>query len=413
MKKITGKIYSFVKERYLRITNSISFYPAIIMLLFLGFSIISISFDFSETGKSLKSQLEWLKLRDSSTARIIASSIVTGIISLTVFSFTMVMIVLNQTASQMSNRILDNLIGSRFQQVVLGIYIGTIVYALFLLSTIRDIDSGIQIPAFSTYFLILLTIIDLFIFIYFLHYITQSVRYEVIIRKTHDQTRNSMGKYCSLEIEPAAPPPFQKGYPLRAEKSGIYTDFNRTILKKLCTEQGFSAFIIHPPGTFILKGLTVLETSEHISDDEIKKRIFDAITLQNSETIEENYQYGFRQLSEVAVKALSPGINDPGTAVLIMRALFSLFTFRMCHFPDNVIMDEDKNPRIFTKELTFENLFIETLLPIWDYGRNDRMIQQELYRLLTQLQDIAPNDAVKYLLQEVKQVNQPTGYSRS
>jgi uncharacterized membrane protein len=413
MKEIPGKIQRLLKEWYLKVTNSIAFYPVIIMLLFLAFSYLSISFDFSETGKSLKSQLEWLKLRDSSTARIIASSIVTGIISLTVFSFTMVMIVLYQTASQMSNRILDNLIGSRSQQVVLGIYIGTIVYALILLSTIRDVDSGIQIPAFSTYFLILLTIIDLFIFIYFLHYITQSVRYEVIIRKTHDQTREAMGKYCSLEIEPAAPQSFSDGYPLRAEKSGIYTDFNKTILKKLCSEKGFSIYIIHPPGTFILKGLTVLETSEPIYDDEVKKRILDAVTLQNSETIDENYHYGFRQLSEVAVKALSPGINDPGTAVLSMRALFSLFTFRICHFPENVIKDENKKTRIIWKELSFENLFTETLLPIWNYGKEDRMIQQELYRLLTQLQDIAPNDSVTYMLQEVTQVNRPTAYSRS
>jgi uncharacterized membrane protein len=412
MKEIPGKIQRLLKEGYLKITNSIAFYPVITMLFFLALSFLSISFDFSEAGKSLKSQLEWLKLRDSSTARVIASSIVTGIISLTVFSFTMVMIVLNQSASQMSNRILDNLIGSRSQQVVLGIYIGTIVYALILLSTIRDVDSGIQIPAFSTYFLILLTVIDLFIFIYFLHYITQSVRYEVIIRKTHDQTRESMSKYCSLKVEPAAPPVLRNAYPLRAEKSGIYMGFNKAILQKLCTENGLSIYFLHPRGTFILKGLTVLEASEHMPDD-IKKRIRDAVFLQNSETIDENYQYGFRQLSEVAVKALSPGINDPGTAVLSMRALFSLFTFRICHFPENVIMDENKKAQIISKELTFENLFTETLIPIWNYGKEDRMIQQELYRLLTQLQDIAPNESVKYLLQEVRQANRSTDYSRS
>lgn len=402
MKEIPGKIQRLLKERYLKITNSIAFYPAIIMLLFLALSFLSISFDLSDTGKSLKSQLEWLKLRDSSTARNIASGIVTGIISLTVFSFTMVMVVLNQTASQMSNRILDNLIGGRFQQVVLGIYIGTIVYALVLLSTIRDIDSGIQIPAFSTYFLIFLTIVDLFIFIYFLHYITQSVRYEVIIRKTYDQTKDSMSEYCCLDAEPAESPHIQNGYPLRVERSGIYTGFNKNILNKLCTEHDFSIYIIHSPGTFILKDFTVLESSKHLPD-EIKTRVLDAIFIQNSETIEENYQYGFRQLSEVAVKALSPGINDPGTAILSMRALFRLFTFRICHFPVNAIMGEDKRARIFTKESTFENLFAETLLPIWDYGRKDRMIQQELSLLLTQLLDIAPNDAAKYLLQEVKQ----------
>ncbi|MGE5457835.1 MAG: hypothetical protein ACM3RX_05735 [Methanococcaceae archaeon] len=47
---------------------------------------------------------------------------------------------------------------------------------------------------------------------------------------------------------------------------------------------------------------------------------------------------------------------------------------------------------------TIENLFAETLVPIWDYGRKDSIIQQELYLLLTQLQDNAPNDAVKYFL---------------
>lgn len=403
MKGNPGKIQRLLKEVYLKITKSIAFYPAIILLLFLALSFLSISFDLSETGKSLKSQLEWLKLRDSSTARNIASGIVTGIISLTVFSFTMVMVVLNQTASQMSNRILDNLIGGRFQQVVLGIYIGTIVFALVLLSTIRDIDSGIQIPAFSTYFLIFLTIVDLFIFIYFLHYITQSVRYEVIIRKTYEQTRNSMRKYCSLDDEPAEPPHFQNVYPLRIERSGIYTGFNKNILNRLCAEYDFSIYLVHSPGTFILKDFPVLESGKPLSD-EIKTRVLDAIFIQNSETIEENYQYGFRQLSEVAVKALSPGINDPGTAVLSLRAIFRLLAFRMCHYPDNAILGEDKNARIFTKELTFENLFAETLLPIWDYGKKDRMIQQELNLLLTQLQEIAPNDAVNYLLQEVKQV---------
>lgn len=158
------KIKIWTKNIYRQAVNSIAFYPAIM-------------------GKQFKSQLHWLRLRDASTARSIISSIAAGIITLTVFSFSMVMIVLNQTASQLSNRILDKLIGSHFQQVVLGVYVGTIVYAFFLLSSIRDIDSGIRIPALSTYLLILITILDVFLFIYFLHYITQSVKYVVIMAK--------------------------------------------------------------------------------------------------------------------------------------------------------------------------------------------------------------------------------------
>jgi uncharacterized membrane protein len=403
MKVIPGKIQRFLKNSYVNITNSIAFYPILIMLVFLILSYLSISFDFSEKGKTLKSQIGWLRLKDSSTARVIAASIVTGIISLTVFSFTMVMIVLNQTASQMSNRILDNIISSRFQQIVLGIYIGTIIYALFLLSTIRNVDSGIHIPSLSTYFLILLTIIDLFVFIYFLHYITQSVRYEVIIRKTHNQTRVSMQKYCSVEKEPSDHTYPENGYPIKANRSGIYTGFGKRVLLKLCMDHDFTIRIPLIPGTFILKGTTLIESSVQLNGD-IKKKVYDALFIGNSETIDENYLYGFRQLSEVAVKALSPGINDPGTAILSLRAIFSLLIFKSCHFHDNIIMDDNHCARIFTRELSFENLFSDTVFPIWDYGRKDMMIRHEPGLLLTQLNSMAPNSAVKYLLEDLRQV---------
>jgi uncharacterized membrane protein len=135
-------VVQWLVSRSRKMINSIAFYPAVIAFLFLVLSVLMVFFDYSETGKTIKSQWSLLRLRDASTARSIISAITAGIISLTVFSFSMVMIVLNQAASQMSNRILDKLIGNRFQQFVLGFYIGTIVYSLFLLSTIRDIDDG-------------------------------------------------------------------------------------------------------------------------------------------------------------------------------------------------------------------------------------------------------------------------------
>jgi uncharacterized membrane protein len=87
------------------------------------------------------SNSNWLSQKDADTARSICSTIAGAIISLAVFSFSMVMTLLSQAAAQMSSRV-DTLISNRFQQVVLEFYIGTIVYALFLLSTIRDINRG-------------------------------------------------------------------------------------------------------------------------------------------------------------------------------------------------------------------------------------------------------------------------------
>ncbi len=395
------KIQIALKKFHHNVVNSIAFYPALIGLLFLLISVLSITFEFSESGREIKSNLHWLSLKDASTARSIISAIAAGIISLTVFSFSMVMIVLNQTASQMSNRILDNLIGSRFQQITLGIYVGTMVYAFFLLSTIRDNNSGLQIPVLSTYFLILLTVFDIFLFIYFLHYITQSVKYSVIIRRIYHETLHSMEQFCTLENETKKINPFKNGQTVLVPKSGIYSGFNKRVLLEISKKNDCNVFLLHPHGTFIMKGLPVMQVDKKVSA-EIVKQLSETVYLLDSDSVDSNYFYGFKQLTEVAVKALSPGINDPGTAIDSLRSLFKLLEFKLHHFPENVLRDDDKVERIFIEVLTFDKIFIESVFPIWDYGQNDRLIQQELNLLLTQIQFIVSKPIISTILSEVK-----------
>ena len=395
------KIQIALKKIHHNVVNSIAFYPALIGLLFLLISVLSITFEFSESGQQLKSNLKWLSLKDATTARAIISAVATGVISITVFSFSMVMIVLNQTASQMSNRILDKLIGSRFQQITLGIYVGTMVYAFFLLSTIRDIDSGLQIPALSTYLLMLLTVFDIFLFIYFLHYITQSVKYSVIIRRIYHETLHSMEQLCVVEKEAKKNKPFEDGQTVLVPKSGVYGGFNERVLLEICKKHDCNVFVLHTNGTFIMKALPIMQVNKKLPA-EIIEQLGDTVYLLESDSIDTNYLYGFKQLTEVAVKALSPGINDPGTAVLSLRSLFQLLDFRLHHFPENIIRDKDKEERIFLEELTFDKIFSDSIFPIWDYGKNDRLIQQELHLLLTQIQFNASKPIISTLLSEVK-----------
>lgn len=397
----------WIQGRYYKILNSIAFYPAFIGLIFLVLSYVAILFDFSEAGKQIKSQLPpYTSLKDASTARSIISSIVSGVISLTVFSFSMVMIVLNQAASQLSNRVLNRLIGNRFQQIVLGIYIGTIVFALFLLTSIRDIDSGIYVPALSTYLLILLTIFDIFLFIYFLHYITQSVKYEVIISRILKDTRKVMEGACTLPKQPIKPIALIDDHYVLANSSGIYEGFDAESLTRLADEHDCLFFAMHTPGTFVMEGLPLLQISKVISPDALKEAAR-AVRVNTSESVEENFFYGMRQLSEIGMKALSPGINDPGTAIIAMRALFQLLAYRIKHFPDNIVRNKEQQVRILIKELTFNEMFAHTVLPIWDYGKEDRLIQHEIFHLLRQLLSVSPRHAaVGRLLKEVRQKRQ-------
>jgi uncharacterized membrane protein len=363
-----------------------------------------IQFDFSETGKAIKSNANWLTLKDATTARSVISVIAGGVISLTVFSFSMVMILLNQAASQMSNRILDKLIGNRFQQTVLGFYIGTIVYALFLLSSIRDINSGIYVPAISTYLLITLTIVDIFFFIYFLHYVTQSVKYETIIHKIYDTTRKSLEKGCTLKSDKVLQANFAESTQIKAYKSGIYQGFAREGLLAFCEKEEIVLSILFPPGTFVLENTPLIEINTNKTPDaSFEKELSTLINIHRGQDIGTNGYFGCRQLMEVAVKALSPGINDPGTAVLSLQALGDLLVFRLCNHPVTGIKGNDEVLRIIYKEKTFDEIFTDCIFPIWDYGKEDRLVLKELVYVLTQLHIQSPQTSVKSLLELVQQ----------
>lgn len=393
-----------VKNTYNKTINSIAFLPGIIAICFLGLSFLMISFDFSETGKQLKSSLSWLSLKDASTARSICSSIAAGTISLTVFSFSMVMILLSQAASQMSNRILGKLIGNRFQQIVLGFYIGTIVYALFLLSTIRDINSGIYVPAISTYLLIALTVVDIFLFIYFLHYITQSVKFETIIHRILEDTQSALQRTCTSPLAIANAPIPPEGMLLTAPKSGSFQGFIRDRLIEICKKEQAVIYFHYPLGTYVIENtpFMTIQARKNI-DGSLEEKLKVIIDIGKGQEIQSSYDYGFRQLMEIAIKALSPGINDPGRAAISLQAIGTLLAYRMRHFPLTQHPDEDGIVRIYQKQKDLETEINEYLLPIWDYGKDDRMIRREMLHILSSLEKLHEEPSLKKLLQEVKQ----------
>jgi uncharacterized membrane protein len=365
-----------------------------------------VNFDFSETGKSIKSNLHWLSLKDASTARSICSAIASGIISLAVFSFSMVMILLGQAAAQMSNRILGQLISNRFQQVVLGFYIGTIVYALFLLSTIRDINTGIYVPAISTYLLIALTVVDIFLFIYFLHYITQSVKFENIIQRIHDRTMDALRKACKMEIRPAEIPVPKDGRLINADKSGLYLGFSKDSLLDVCKKEDAIVFFLLPVGSYVMENTPLLAVTckKELSQD-FEKKLNVGINIGKGQEVSASFYFGFKQLMEIAIKALSPGINDPGTAIISLQAIGNLLAYRLSHFPLAIYEDHVGERRIITKEKTFEEMVKEYLLPIWDYGKEDRLVQHEMLHILTLLNCQRREPVIDRLLQEIKAGN--------
>ncbi len=382
-------LLQWIRTHYIKITNSIAFYPAIIAVGFLLLSWLMLAIDFSDWGKNFKQHSSWLSLKDASTARTIVSTIAAGILSLTVFSFSMVMIVLNQAASQMSNRVLNSMIENRFQQIVLGFYIGAIVYAMFLLSTIRDIHSGIYVPALSIYLLILLMVTDIFLFIYFLNYVTQTVKFETVIVRVQKQTLGVMQKHYCDATEEAAPAAAsgQTCIEVFSETGGYYQGFDEKQLIPIAKKENIIISFVHHKSTHLIANSCLFRVyGREKIDEALKKKILYAIDFFYGQPVSTNADYGFKHLAEVAIKALSPGINDPATAVLSINALTGMFAYRLNHCMPAVLKDEEGNPRIIDKIISFEELFEDCMLPIWHYGKSDYYIQKTMLHMLQQLQ---------------------------
>lgn len=401
------KLIQWFRKVYVKVIHSIAFVPALVAFGFLILAIVMMELDESGAGLNINENIKWLRLNDVDTARSVVATVTGGIISLTVFNFSIFMVVLNQAASQMSNRMLDNMIGDRFQKLILSCYIGTIVYSLFLLTSISEGKHAIYIPALSIYLLLVLTIINIFLFIFFLHYVTQAFRYEKLIQKMHGKTSTALKQQQKEAKNRVFDAVLHDGIEVNAPQSGYFQHFNQELLLRLAETNNFVIQFLHPTGSFVLQNTPFLKISgiNKISND-IVKNLFSAIDFYHGQQISGNAYYGFQHLMEVAVKALSPGINDPGTAILCLHALTDLLAFNLKHPVPPVITGKEGIPRLFTVERSIHEIFETSVKPILHYGRDDEHVRQAILQMIHQLTLVDAQGVLKptlyNFLQQVK-----------
>ncbi len=170
MSALTNRLFRL----YHRVIGSIAFYPTLIALGLACLCLITIVLELTWL-QPYKEQLELGVVKNAENARLILGTLVGGIISLMVFSFSMVMVVLNSAASSLSPRVIPGLISSRSHQLVLGVYLGTIIGSLMLISTIQEGDD-INVPSLGVFLALFLGVICLCLFIYFIRSISLSIQ---------------------------------------------------------------------------------------------------------------------------------------------------------------------------------------------------------------------------------------------
>lgn len=207
---------------------------------------------------------------------------------------------------------------------MLGLYLGTIAYTLAVLSNVQSETFEVDVPRFSIVMNILLGMMCFGAFIYFIHEISSVIQVGNIIKRLYNDTRKSLIRELSSGNYNTLPVPYGDWHKVHAWQSGYFFKVGEASFRKEAQKCKLKVRVLKLQGGYLLKGEEFLAVNQPV-DEQLMHVLMGNFIFEKKELIASNYFYGFKQITEIALKALSPGINDPGTALQAIHFLTDLF----------------------------------------------------------------------------------------
>lgn len=407
MKQLFFRSLGILKD----LQNKIAFYPAVFTLFGILFAFIMIYLEKMGISRYLLEHAPTLVVNNGNTAIAILTALISGLISMIVFSFSMVMLLLSQASSNYSPRLLPGLISDKSHQIILGIYLATILYCIFILFSIQPTGDKYQIPGFAVLLGILGTVISIYAFIFFIHNISQSIQINNILDRIYKSARKLLNNLIEKESETNSDfPSSQDWFEYPTLESGYLKNISTSVLIDICEKEDIKLSILPVKGQFIPIGIPLFKSSKKLEENTVKK-ILSGFDFARGELVENNYVLAFKQITEIIIKAMSPGINDPGTAINGIDYLTELLALRLKKNDISIISHNNK-PYIKVSTVKFEDLLYNVMASIRTYCKHDIILIQKLLLMFKYLktQNVKKHSyldcidtEVKTLLDDVKQ----------
>ena len=374
---------------YVGVTGSIAFYPTLISVALFFLALLALYIDEQSPDLLFGYEIPVKNILYPDSARTLLGAIAGGMISLMVFSFSMVMVVLNQTSSNYSPRLLPNLVGQRHHQVIMGFYIGTIAYTFTVITSIESKIYAFGVPSLSIILASLLSLFCLGLFVAFINNVSQSIQIGNIINHVYRDTLKAIRQEQKVtHVPPAQLPDTSDWSVVYSPLSGYLDNISTRFFLYATAQQDVTIRMCVPNGQFINRHDPLFWSSRTLSSSE-KEEIINTLVLRHQEEISSQYAYGFKHLTEVALKALSPGINDPGTAIQALDRLTDLFVERLSMSGTKILTDGHGKLRLIYQSIRYEDLLHLSFTSISKYAKGDLTVT---LKLITLLRTILRND---------------------
>lgn len=377
---------------YLRrqLATGIWFIPALFCVTSLGLGLLMIWTDryvthLFEGWRSFSMSVE--------SARQVLSVIAGAVISVGGVAFSITMVALTLMSGQYGPKVLRHFLEDNTSKVSLGLFLGTFVYSLVVLTGYVKTDE----PHLSVLTALLLALLAIVGFVQFIHRIATDLQADEIVQRISTRLRNLLRELTDESTRTRRPSGTiawrrrvrgLRGYPVAGSRRGYVQTVDHAGLAAWCQARDCHAQVRVRAGDFVVEGGGILKvfgcTSETIDNELDRLNAF--IVTGPVRTAVQDPEFPITQLNQIAARALSPGINDPGTAVSCVDSFCLALAEIIDHdWPGSLFLDKKGDVRLLVRSVGFDGLLKAIFTPLRQFAQTDVAVTISLFEALCRL----------------------------
>lgn len=309
-----------------RLRTSYWFVPTLMTTGAVALSLASVHLDGQVNAKWVRT-VGWIWAGSPEGAREVLSTIAGSMITVAGVAFSITIVALTLASTQFGPRLLRNFVRDLGNQVVLGTFVSTFVYCLLVLRTVRGGDGTEFVPYVSVTLGVAFALTSLGVLIYFIHHVATAIQAESLIAAVADELEDAIEAMFPERLgEPGSEPdePDERrdaalegdGLAIASRHAGYVQGLDEGELMEIAAEEDLLLRLELSPGRFVNAGGTLVRAFPSArAGDAVADRVRSTFIIGRRRTPTQDPEYAVHQLVEIAVRALSPSVNDPFTTM--------------------------------------------------------------------------------------------------
>jgi len=344
---------------------------------------------------------------DPQVAQAILTTIATATMTVVSIVFAILLMTLTLASTQFSPRILISFMRDQVTQWTLGIFLGTFSYCIAALPAARSLPSPF-VPSVTVVGAMALAPVCVGWLIYFIHHISVAISVNTIIdriRRETEEVIDELMPYPSRAVNMAerdGAAPANLDFAISSRQSGYIRYIDIAQLSSLAKSYGLCLRLERRVGHFVAEGVPLLRATrgERITKERALE-LLAAIDIGPRRTLQQDVEFGIVQIVDIALRAMSPAVNDPTTAMSCVDQLSSiLIRWLSREAPRSFYYDPPHVLRVVVPWIKFEGLLDLAFEQIRHYAAGDAAVSLRLMRALVDIAGAVSNPAIRLLLRE-------------